>query len=113
LFAHGIEFGCITRKIGALETSGAPVHCTLVESPVPRGSNPTMSKRSRSVWEKNSVPSCETVSAPAPPGPPGLNSSAPTRSLGLAAGIRDSCSVILLLSGRDQSSGTWIVAHCA
>ena len=62
-------------------------------SPTPRGSKPTMSKRSLTP-AKRPEPMARTVSAPLPPGPPKLTNSEPMRWAWSRAGMRDSASVI-------------------
>src|SRR5660398_320907 len=52
-----------------------------------------------------------TRSIAAPPGPPGLTSSDPTRVSGLSAERRDSASATVAPSGSDQSIGTSMLAH--
>ena len=61
---------------------------TGVLRPTPRGSKPTMSKRSRMAAGKIVVASCRTKSTPDPPGPPGLVTSEPMRRARSVAGSR-------------------------
>ncbi len=82
---------------------------TGVESPTPRGSQPTRSNRRAILGLKGSS---STSSTPEPPGPPGLATIVPIRSsAGPVAARRATARSIVAPSGRDQSSGTTRVAQ--
>ena len=78
--------------------------------PTPRGSKPTMSKRSR-ISLGNPSAAALANETPDAPGPPGLISSDPIRWLGSAAGMRTSEMPSVRASGWNSSSGTVNVAH--
>ena len=77
---------------GPLEPGGAEpdpgaLHATGLLRPTPRGSNETMSKRSRTSGVSTDS-SLGRSSMPDPPGPPGLMTRDPIRSAGASAGWR-------------------------
>ena len=76
-------------------------HWTAVLAPTPRGSNPTMSKRARTLAEKIRAASCGRSLVPEPPGPPGSQNNVPIRLAGSVA--RCLANARLILSPRGCS----------
>ncbi len=66
---------------------------------MPRGSNPTRSKRARTSSLKRNGPAPSTKSTPDPPGPPGLRKIEPILAAGSVAGSRTSDSEICVPPG--------------
>src|SRR3954452_3959345 len=78
---------------------------------VPRGSQPTTSKRPPPHWSKSAHDSPTTVT-PLWPGPPGLTNADPMRSCGRLARWRRTASSMCSPFGRYQSNGTESFPHC-
>src|SRR3954453_19865363 len=80
-------------------------------APVPRGSQPTTSKRPPLHWSKSAPPSTTTVT-PLWTGPPGLLNADPMRSCGRLARWRMTARSMCSPFGRSQSNGTESFPHC-
>src|SRR3954452_8685239 len=78
---------------------------------VPRGSQPTTSKRPPPHRSKSAPPSPTTVT-PLAPGPPGLRNADPMRSCGRLARWRRTARSMCSPFGRSQSNGTDSFPHC-
>src|SRR3954453_22083255 len=78
---------------------------------VPRGSQPTTSKRPPLHRSKSAPPSPTTVT-PLAPGPPGLRNTDPMRSCGRLARWRMTARSMCSPFGRSQSNGTDSFPHC-
>src|SRR3954469_7493567 len=78
---------------------------------VPRGSQPTTSKRPPLHWSKSAHDSPTTVT-PLAPGPPGLRNADPMRSCGRLARWRRTARSMCSPLGRSQSNGTDSFPHC-
>src|SRR3954452_2607983 len=78
---------------------------------VPRGSQPTTSKRPPLHWSKSAHDSPTTVT-PLAPGPPGSTNTDPMRSCGRLARWRRTARSMCSPFGRSQSNGTDSFPHC-
>ena len=79
------------RSVPRWESCSAAVRQWIagVLAPIPRGSNPTRSKRRATSVPSIRIASCEEISTPDAPGPPGLTSSEPMRCVGSVALSRE------------------------